>query len=203
MVKSKNTKERIMKTAINLIWSESYGAVSVEDICKKAAVNKGSFYHYFPSKADLAVAAFAFHFEEYQPKFDRIFSTQSPGLKRLTDYFDLIYEVQADQFEKLGFVCGCPYSSLGTEQGIIEQKIREAMEAKCGAIKKYFAAALRDAQAEDQIEITNIDAKIDEIYCYYHGVLSQARITNNLESIKNIKNGVFDILGIKTEANVS
>ena len=40
-----------------LIWVGSYGSTSVDDICEKAAVKKGSFYYFFESKADLAIAA--------------------------------------------------------------------------------------------------------------------------------------------------
>ncbi|MCW2286501.1 AcrR family transcriptional regulator, partial [Rhodoblastus acidophilus] len=51
------TKRRLIAAALELIWRSSYGSVSVDDICKAADVRKGSFYHFFPSKADLAVAA--------------------------------------------------------------------------------------------------------------------------------------------------
>ena len=56
------TRQKLIETAKNLIWTSSYGAVSVDDICRTANVKKGSFYHYFPSKQDLALAAM----EEYQ-----------------------------------------------------------------------------------------------------------------------------------------
>jgi TetR/AcrR family transcriptional repressor of nem operon len=46
-----------------MIWESSYGSVSVDDICTKAGVNKGSFYYAFKSKSDLAVAAFERHWE--------------------------------------------------------------------------------------------------------------------------------------------
>lgn len=50
-----NTKTKLIETATDLIWRDSYGSVSVDDICAQTGVKKGSFYHYFPSKAHLAL----------------------------------------------------------------------------------------------------------------------------------------------------
>ena len=57
------SKTKLLETAIDMIWASSYGSVSVDDICAKAGVNKGSFYYAFKSKSDLAVAAFERHWE--------------------------------------------------------------------------------------------------------------------------------------------
>ena len=65
------SKTKLLETAIDMIWASSYGSVSVDDICAKAGVNKGSFYYAFKSKSDLAVAAF----ERSQP-----FPNPPPGL---------------------------------------------------------------------------------------------------------------------------
>ena len=37
---SKDTKLRLIETATDLIWRDSYGSVSVDGICKQAKVNK-------------------------------------------------------------------------------------------------------------------------------------------------------------------
>ena len=46
-----------MEAVLELIWTGSYGSTTIDDICDKAKVRKGSFYYYFDSKADLAVEA--------------------------------------------------------------------------------------------------------------------------------------------------
>ena len=40
-----------------MIGSSSYASTGVAEICKKAGVNKGSFYHFFESKEELAINA--------------------------------------------------------------------------------------------------------------------------------------------------
>ena len=51
------TRQRIIDTARELISARSYHAVGVAEICRQAGAQKGSFYHYFPSKRALALTA--------------------------------------------------------------------------------------------------------------------------------------------------
>ena len=57
MGRTSNADERLMTAALDLMWEESYGAVTIDDICQRAEVKKGSFYYFFDSKSHLAVAA--------------------------------------------------------------------------------------------------------------------------------------------------
>ena len=55
------TRDRLIRTAARLFLARSYASVGVNEICAEATVQKGSFYHYFPSKSDLAVAVIDYH----------------------------------------------------------------------------------------------------------------------------------------------
>ncbi len=57
MGRTSDARERLVQSAIDLIWQASYGAVGVDAICERAGVKKGSFYHFFASKDELVVAA--------------------------------------------------------------------------------------------------------------------------------------------------
>lgn len=56
-VKSKDTKLKILKTAVSLIHSRGINNVSVRDICREASISIGNFYHHFKSKDDLISSA--------------------------------------------------------------------------------------------------------------------------------------------------
>ena len=47
MARPSQAKENLIKAATDLIWEHSYGSTSVDDICARAEVRKGSFYHFF------------------------------------------------------------------------------------------------------------------------------------------------------------
>ena len=51
------SKIRLLNAALHVIRSKGYAATTVDDICHKAAVTKGSFFHHFKSKDELALAA--------------------------------------------------------------------------------------------------------------------------------------------------
>src|SRR5262252_3192079 len=110
-----DAKERLLDAAIKLVWRNSYGAVSVEDICEEAGVKKGSFYHFFPGKNELVAAAFRHLWETSRPEYDRIFSPSAPPIQRLRGFFAYILERQKRMHAESGCVLGCPFSSIGTE----------------------------------------------------------------------------------------
>ena len=52
-----NTRTRLLAATIDLVRANGYSATRVEDVCAAAGVTKGSFFHHFASKQDLAIAA--------------------------------------------------------------------------------------------------------------------------------------------------
>ena len=51
------SKTRILDAALRVIRTKGYSASRIEDICAAAGLTKGSFFHHFKSKEDMAVAA--------------------------------------------------------------------------------------------------------------------------------------------------
>lgn len=52
-----NARTRILDAALGAIREKGYSATSVDDLCARAGVTKGAFFHHFKSKDELAVAA--------------------------------------------------------------------------------------------------------------------------------------------------
>jgi len=51
------SKTKFLDAALDVIRTRGYNATRVEDICEAAGLTKGSFFHHFSSKEDLALAA--------------------------------------------------------------------------------------------------------------------------------------------------
>ena len=78
-----DAKQRLMDAVGELIWTGSYGATTIDQICERAEVKKGSFYYFFDSKADLAAAAIDSDWTKRRVELDAIFSPTEPPLQRL------------------------------------------------------------------------------------------------------------------------
>ena len=51
------TRNSLLNAALKVIPSKGYSATTIDDICAAAGVTKGSFFHHFSNKEDLAIAA--------------------------------------------------------------------------------------------------------------------------------------------------
>jgi TetR/AcrR family transcriptional regulator, transcriptional repressor for nem operon len=54
---SGGVRSKLLEAAFLIIRQKGYAATSVDELCASAGVTKGAFFHYFPSKDSLAVAA--------------------------------------------------------------------------------------------------------------------------------------------------
>ena len=52
-----SSKTKLLAAALQVIRSKGYSATTVDDVCAAAGVTKGSFFHHFSSKEDLAIQA--------------------------------------------------------------------------------------------------------------------------------------------------
>lgn len=192
----KTTRDKILDTAIELMWRQSYGSVSVDDICHVAKIQKGSFYHYFPSKIDVVIEAFEKLWNDKRPVFDNVFSAAVPPLERLRNYCELAYQKQREIADKHGKVLGCPYTTCGSELSTLDERVRQKMDEIFTRSAKYFEALLRDGMAAGLTSIDDPVATSQEMLCYVSGVMYQAKLKNDVEIIRrDLEQGLLRFFG--------
>jgi TetR/AcrR family transcriptional repressor of nem operon len=199
-----DAKERLLDAAIELVWRNSFSAVSVDDICKAAGVKKGSFYHFFPGKNELMAAAFRKLWADLRPGYDRIFSPSTPPVERLRTFFSHVLCRQKAKREEAGCVLGCPFSSIGTEligaegDGGLREAIQELVRGKV----RYLESTLRDAMADGTIRKDDPAAVAKILYFYLEGALAQARIQNDLSLLDDVEADGMRLIGLQQPAAV-
>jgi len=197
MGRTSTAKEKLLDVAFKLIWDQSYGSVSVDDICQQAEVKKGSFYHFFESKAELAIAAYEEHWRVKQPEMDRIFSSQVPPLERLATWAQFIYEGQKQKAAEHGHVCGCPYGSIGSEVATHDDKIRLKCEEMLGRMLRYLECAISEAKRDGLVDCPCPRAAANQVGSFVMGAMVQAKIQNDVEVLKNLGPTILNIIGEK------
>lgn len=195
-----DAKQRLMSAVSELIWTGSYGSTTIDQICESAGVKKGSFYYFFDSKADVAVVALDAEWGRRRPELDAIFSSTVPPLERLRKYCDYVYQFQKEINKKCGCVLGCPLFALGSEISTQEDALQKKIQGMLDQKRKYLESAIRDAHAAGLIHAPDAAAKARTLFSYYQGLLTEARINNNLAMLRDAIHGMYDILGVKERA---
>ncbi|MFH1498179.1 MAG: TetR/AcrR family transcriptional regulator [Verrucomicrobiota bacterium] len=202
MGRTSDAKERLMTAAIDLIWEESYGAVTIDDICKRADVRKGSFYYFFPGKAELAVAAIEEMWKsEWKPFLDQHLSLDKEPAQRFQDYFEAIVAGQSRFHQEHGKVMGCPVCSVGNEvctgeKNTVAEAIREVFNRK----RRYYESAIRDAIAAGAMPPCDPAETATALFGLIDGLVSQARIMNDINVLKNLPQLAMNLLKLPTPA---
>jgi TetR/AcrR family transcriptional repressor of nem operon len=200
MARVTDTRERLIEATLQLTWEESLGSASVDAICEKAGVRKGSFYHFFKGKEDLVVAALEDHFSGAKVEYDRIFSPSVAPIDRLRGFFESMIHKQQMKRDKVGRVVGCPYASVAVASSPEDKLVRERVQQILATWKKYLETTLRDGAADGSIPVKDIPRTVELIFDYIEGALTVGRIQNSMTPIQNLSFGAFKILGLEWDS---
>jgi len=137
------------------------------------------------------------NWRERRAELDTIFSPMTPPLDRLRKYCETHYEFQREIKSKYGRVLGCPLFALGAEICTQEDALRKKIEEILNCKRKYLESAIRDAHAAGLIEAPDPAAKAAMLQAYCEGLLTQARIQNDAEILRDAFRGWIAILGMK------
>jgi TetR/AcrR family transcriptional repressor of nem operon len=198
MGRTSDADQRLMDAAMALMWEGSYGSVTIDQICHRADVKKGSFYYFFKSKAELAVAALEDLWKkEWKPKLDACFSPSVDPLVRLKNYFATLHASQVELKAKYGRALGCPVFTVGSEVSTqevdVNATIRDILERK----QRYYQSAIRDAVAQGVIEPCDPVQESLALFALLEGLISQARIMNDPDVLRKLPEMALSMLRVK------
>jgi len=201
MGRTSDARERLMEAVIELIWAGSYGSTSVDHICEHAGVKKGSFYHFFESKTDLALAGLEHGWAEHKRELDQIYSPVVPPLERILNCLAYLRHEQKELLARHGRVLGCPVHSMGAEVSTVDERLRQKLQEILAQYIRYFESAIRDGQAEGSIWARHPAAELAPIlFAYSEGLLLHARIWNDLSHLEALESGARILLGAEIPA---
>lgn len=205
------TRERLLQTAIELVWQSNYCSVGVKEICERAGVTKGAFYHHFESKADLFYAAAKHHWECTRPEWDAIFSPSRSPLEQFERLIEQILYAEeggvtpgaahGDGLE----VAGCPFFAAGGQVGLEETKVRQAANEMADHAITNAAAFVRGLKGGGYL---NGDPNPEQVgrmaFLFVQGLLIYGRARNSRAAVEaDLRDGLYRILDMKQEYRVA
>ena len=137
------SRVRLLDAALQVVRTKGYTATTVDDICHGAGVTKGSFFHHFKGKEDLALAAI----EHWNAVADNLFA--SAPYQQLADPRDRVFgyvDFRAEILRGALFEFTCLLGTMVQETYATHPAIRDACN---GGIFGHAATVAEDiAQAK-------------------------------------------------------
>lgn len=170
MGRHSDARQRLIQAAKQLTYAHGYNAVGVKEICDHAGVNKGSFYHFFPSKRDLLLAVIDAHTEWLGGVLEFASDPQLTPLERIRRLFLLVGEYDEGVREDSGHTIGCPFGNLAAELNAQEPVIREKLAGVFGAGVTFIEGQLREALERGELEVADPHRAAQAIFAYLEGL---------------------------------
>ena len=203
------TREKLLETAIALVWQSNYCSVGVEEICQRAGVTKGAFYHHFESKADLFYEAAKHEREVTRGDWEAIFSHDLDPLEQLERLIAFLTAggpapraVLAGVDPGRTFeVTGCPFFSAGGQVGLEETKVRQAAVEMAEHAVRDASAFVGGLKTGGYL---NGDPDVEQIgrmaFMFVQGLLIYARAHNSRAIVEaDLRDGLYRILDLKAD----
>lgn len=179
-----DTRERIIEVAKSRFHHRSYADVGIKEICDMASIQKGSFYHFFPSKRDLVLAVIDEFALDWANGFvAEAFDPALPPMERIDYVIDAAYFWQKSNKDLNGHIPGCLFGNLALEISTQDDVLRAKLNAVFTSAKDRFKDTLDEAVEQGIIEPLDSEVTAEAMLAYLEGMILLAKAENDPEVI--------------------
>jgi TetR/AcrR family transcriptional regulator, transcriptional repressor for nem operon len=183
-----DSRTRILDASLYVIRAKGYSAARVEDICEAAGLTKGSFFHHFSSKEDLALAA-AEHFSAFAESIFSAAPYHDPAdpLDRLLGYVDFRKAIIQGELPEYT----CLLGTMVQETYETHPAIRKACDRCMGA---HAATLVADIEAAVEKYGLSPEWTVESLAYYTQAVIQGAFILAKAQQSSHIAVSCLDHL---------
>lgn len=189
-----NAKERLLDTGSQLMHERGYTAVGVSELCSAAGIKKGSFYHFFPSKLELALEIIDRFAAASSDLFKTLEQPGKPPLQRLADYADGVHQFHLQSRQACGKVLGCPLGNLALEMSNQEPALRQRLRKIFEGNADSFAQLLTEAVERGDIPPLDVRRAATSIIALIEGSILLAKTHNDSDVLEGLAQGIFRLI---------
>ena len=192
-----NSKIKLLDAALQVIRAKGYAATTVDDICHQAGVTKGSFFHHFKSKDELALSATA-HWEAMTEGFFAAAPYHKPSdpLDRLLGYVQFRGAILTGELPDYT----CLLGTLVQETYATHPEIRAACDR---GMSRHIAELTRDIAAAKELYAPKarwsaesvgyfIQAALQGSFIFAKAKQSPEVVRDNLAHLRRYLRALFD-----------
>lgn len=167
------SRDLLVDQGLRLFSTQGYAATGVQDITEAAGVPKGSFYNYFESKEDFAIAVLDRYRSEAKQHFTAALesATASP-LERLKVFLS----ASANEMANSGFTASCLAGRLAQELAGENAAFRKPLCQVFTSMRDLVAACLTEARDLGELNPSeDAEALADFLVNSWQGAMLRAK----------------------------
>jgi len=148
-----NSRTRILNAAAELFYLQGFESVGLQKICSQATVSKSSFYHFFTSKDELAVAVVEAYWHSEKQAFEKLFNASLSPLQKIQSIFNNIFTMTELTCHDRGDIFGCPFGNLASELSNSSPALREQMQLVFGDMTDIYTDLIKQAKEQGELSL--------------------------------------------------
>src|ERR1700722_3911564 len=187
-----STRDQLIEVGVDLMRRNGYGATGLHEILSAAGAAKGSFYHYFGSKEEFAVAVLEryakFATEHRRAIFE---NTRQTPLKRLRRHFEELIAMAGISAP----VQGCLLGSLSLEIAGTSPVLQKCIDSGFTEWQASVSGLLREAMEKGElVKSADADSLAGFVLNSWEGALLRSQASRSDVPLKEFLYYVFEKL---------
>lgn len=188
MTEKTPVRERLLKAAAELFYSDGVGATGIDAITARAGVAKMSLYNNFSSKADLVNAYLQARHAEWQELYQERLRHAATPQERVLAIFDSYVDYAACEYER-GFR-GCGLLNAAAELPMGDSG-RATVASQKEEVERLFKEYLRDIKPEANAAV---DETAEHLSFLLEGAMARAGLDGHDARLKTARKIAVSIL---------
>lgn len=169
-----DTRRVLIRCGMEMLTEQGFAATGLEAVLRRASVPKGSFYHYFESKAAFGEAVLDAYDAYFRRKLARSLGEAAcPALDRLRGFVE---DAKAGM-RKYAFARGCLVGNLCQDVEALPPRYRDRLSEILDGWEADVARCLAEAKAEGALDAqADCDALAEYFWIGWEGAVMRARL---------------------------
>lgn len=173
------SRDRLLAAATELFLGGSFHNVGIAEICTAANINKGTFYHFFPSKIDLLLAVIDGYVASVSKKYEDIAASSDSPVRKLRNVFMVPQKQNEVWMAVHGTASGCFLGNIILELAATEPVVREKSKWAIAEWSKALQPILSEFLKAEKIQNLDVPAAADIVIGIVQGAHVLAKVKND------------------------
>ncbi len=192
-------KEKLLAGSLSLIREQGFAATTVDDLCARAGVTKGAFFHHFDSKDALGVAAVEHWSRSTEALFQAAhYHRAADGLGRVRAYLALRKSLIRGQIPEFTCVAGTLVQETYASHPAIRAACADSIFGHAATLVDDFAAAIEERGVGGAVTAESLAAHTQ---CVLQGAFILAKASGEprraVESLEHLERYIDLVFNVK------